>query len=69
MIRTKEQLREIAASAHALSVTKKETGFQTRRAVVNLLSPLSEQELIEVSKIIAAMTAQGENTHDPRNSK
>jgi hypothetical protein len=57
-----ERLNRIAANVHALIQLKKESGFQTRRAVVEVLEGLNSQELIEVSKIVAAMTAnQGAN--------
>lgn len=63
---THEQLKKIAANAHALIRLKQESGFQTRRAVVELFQGLTSQELIEVSNMIAAMNAtQGAKSDEP----
>lgn len=60
-----ERITKLAANVHSLIQLKKESGFQTRRAVVELLEGLNTQELLEVSKLVAAMTAaQGANSAD-----
>ena len=56
-----KSISQIAEEVHALAVLKKETGFQTRRAVVELLEGLSSAELIQISKLVAAMSATGVN--------
>ncbi len=62
---TNEQLKQIAANAHSLIRLKQESGFQTRRAVVELFKELSTKELIVVSDMIAAMSATQGATNEP----
>ena len=55
----KRPIQEIAADVHALGYLKQLTGFQTRRAVVDILQDLTPQELLQVSKIVTAMSVKG----------
>lgn len=69
MATVNERLEKIARNVHSLIQLRKESGFQTRRAVVDLLRDLSGEELLEVSKLVAAMAAAQGVTHGNSNQR
>ena len=52
------RLHELAEKVYALGSLKSFTGFSTRRQVVDLMRGLTDNEVLEVSKLVATMVAK-----------
>jgi hypothetical protein len=55
---SQRQLQEIAEKVFVLGSMKSFTGFSTRRQVVDLMRGLNDNEVLEVSKLVATMVAK-----------
>lgn len=52
------QLKELAEKVYTLGSLKSFTGFSTRRQVVDLMRGLTDNEVLEVSQLVATMVAK-----------